>query len=126
MKQSGRPMPPITIGSEMGALCCWRHHPDFISGAIHAWPPGDDFEMAWNIMMRTLEGQGPKIQSILAKPVTMSKDEMQAAIPENCSENSDGWYHPGIEKWAGKAYLDQFFLLPADPEKYDPASYAKK
>ena len=120
MQQSGRPMVPITIGSEMGALCYWRHNPDFISSAVHAWPPGDDFEMLWNIMMRTLEGQGPKIQSILTKPITMSKDEMMAAIPEDCSEDSDGWYHPGIEAWGGKEFLDQFFLRPADPEKFKP------
>jgi ribose transport system substrate-binding protein len=120
MKQSGRDMIPITIGSELGALCYWRHNPDFISGAIHAWPPGDDFEMIWNIMMRTLEGQGPKVQSILAKPIMMTKDEMMKAIPEDCNEESDGWYHPGIDKWASAAYLDQFFLRPADPEKYTP------
>jgi ribose transport system substrate-binding protein len=125
MKQSGRPMVPITIGSELGALCYWRHNPDYVSGAIHAWPPGDDFEMSWNIMMRTLEGQGPKVQSILAKPISMSKEEMLAAIPEDCSEDSDQWYHPGVEVWAGKDYLDNFFLRPADPEAYDPASHPK-
>jgi ribose transport system substrate-binding protein len=125
MKQSGRPMIPITIGSEMGALCFWRNNPDFISGAIHAWPPGDDFEMIWNIMMRTLQGQGPKVTSILTKPLVMNKEEMLAAIPADCSEDSDGWYHPGIEAWAGKAYLDNFFLRPADPEAYDPASHPK-
>ena len=125
MKQSGRDMVPFTIGSEMGTLCYWRHNPDFVSSAIHAWPPGDDFEMIWNIMIRTLEGQGPKIQSILTTPITMSKEEMLAAIPEDCSEDSDGWYHPGIEAWAGKAYLDQFFLRPADPEAYDAASHPK-
>jgi ribose transport system substrate-binding protein len=126
LKQSGRDMVPITIGSEMGALCYWRHNPDYVSGAIHAWPPGDDFEMAWNIMMRTLQGQGPKIQSILAKPVSMNKEEMLAAIPEDCSEDSDGWYHPGIDKWASNEYLDQFFLRPADPTKYDPKSHPKQ
>ena len=72
LKQSGRKMIPITIGSEMGALCYWRNNPDYVSAAIHAWPPGDDFEMTWNIMMRTLQGQGPKIQSILTKPFSMS------------------------------------------------------
>lgn len=126
LKQSGRDMVPITIGSEMGALCYWRHNPDYVSAAIHAWPPGDDFEMIWNIMMRTLEGQGPKIQSILAKPIIMTKDEMMKAIPEDCSEDSDGWYHPGIDKWASASYLDQFFLRPADPEKYDPKSHPKQ
>ena len=125
LQQSGRDMIPITIGSELGALCYWRHNPDYVSGAIHAWPPGDDFEMLWNIMMRTLEGQGPKIQSILAKPIAMSKEEMMAAIPEDCSEDSDQWYEPGIDKWAPASFLDNFFLKPADPEKYDPASYKK-
>ncbi len=123
LQQSGRDMVPITIGSEEGALCYWRHNPDYVSSAIHTWPPGDDVEMIWNIMMRTLQGQGPKIQSILTAPVVMSREEMMAAIPEDCSEQSGGFYHPGIEKWAGKEFLDNFFLRPADPEKYDPASH---
>lgn len=123
LQQSGRPMLPITIGSEMGALCYWRNNPDYVSAAIHAWPPGDDFEMAWNIMMRTLQGQGPKIQSILTAPVMMTKEQMLEAIPADCSEQSSDWYHPGIEAWAGKAFLDNFFLNPADPEAYDPKSH---
>ena len=60
LQQSGRDMVPFTIGGELGALCYWRKNKDFVSEAIHAWPPGDDFELGWNVMMRTLEGQGPK------------------------------------------------------------------
>lgn len=123
LKQSGRPMVPFTIGSELGALCYWRNNPDFVSAAIHTWPPGDDFEMGWNIMMRTLQGQGPKVQSILTSPFMMTREQMLEAVPEDCSEDSDAWYHPGIEAWAGKDFLDQFFLRPADPEAYDPASH---
>ncbi|WP_218961164.1 ABC transporter substrate-binding protein [Ruegeria sediminis] len=125
LQQSGREMIPITIGSELGALCYWRNNPDYVSAAIHAWPPGDDFEMIWNIMIRTLQGQGPKVQSILTEPVMMTRDEMMEAIPADCSEQSDQWYHPGIEAWAGKEFLDNFFLRPADPEAYDPASHPK-
>ena len=33
---------------------------------------------------------------------------------------SDGWYNVGAENWASKAYLDQFFLRPADPEAFKP------
>jgi ribose transport system substrate-binding protein len=124
LQQSGRPMVPITIGSEEGALCYWRNNPDYVSAAIHAWPPGDDFELIWNIMMRTLQGQGPKIQSILTKPLLMTRDEMMEVIAEDCSEQSPGWYHPGIEAWASKEFLDNFFLRPADPEVYDAASHS--
>jgi len=101
-------------------LCYWRKNPKFISAAIHAWPPGDDFEMSWNIMMRTLQGQGPKVQSILTKPQTMTFDGLTKVLNEDCNEESDGWYNVGAEDWAGKAYLDQFFLRPADPEAFKP------
>ena len=123
LKQSGRDMVPITIGSELGALCYWRKNPDYVSSAIHAWPPGDDFEMGWNIMMRTLQGQGPKVQSILTKPHVMNHQQLSEVLKEDCNEESDGWYNVGIENWAGKAYLDQFFYRPADPEAYDPAKH---
>jgi ribose transport system substrate-binding protein len=126
LQQSGRPMPPITIGGELGALCYWRKNPKFISGAIEAWPPGDDFEMGWNIMMRTLEGQGPKIQSILTKPQTLDFDELSKVVDDKCSVDASGWYTIGVEKWAAKDYLNQFFLRPADPEAYDPAKHSKK
>ena len=120
LQQSGRDMIPITIGGELGALCYWRQNLDYVSSAIQAWPPGDGFELTWNIMMRTLQGQGPKVQSIHTKPKVLSKEALQAAVEENCSVDSTDWYHVGIEDWAGKAYLDNFFLRPADPEAYKP------
>lgn len=120
LKQSGRKMIPITIGGELGALCYWRKNPTYVSAAIQAWPPGDDFEMIWNIMMRTLEGQGPKVQSILTKPQTLTLDGLKRVLNEDCNEDSDGWYNVSAESWAGKTYLDQFFLRPADPEAYKP------
>lgn len=125
LKQSGRDMVPFTIGGELGALCYWRKNPDFVSSAIQAWPPGDDFELGWNVMMRTLQGQGPKVQSILTKPRILEKNQLMKVLDANCNEESDGWYNVGTEVWASKDYLDNFFLRPADPEKYDPASHGK-
>jgi len=118
--QSGRDLPPLSIGGELGALCYWRNNPDYISAAIQTWPPGDDIELGFNIMLRTMQGQGPKIQSILVPPVTIKYEDVKALLDENCDRNSTGWYMPGIEVWGGKAYLDNFFLRPADPEAYKP------
>ena len=120
LKQSGRKMVPMTIGGEVGALCYWRKNPKYVSSAIQAWPPGDDFELSWNIMMRTLQGQGPKIQSILADPVKLEYKDIEKALGADCSEDSDKWHHVGIDRWANKTYLDSFFLRPADPEKFKP------
>lgn len=121
--QSGRELPPISIGGELGALCYWRNNPEYISAAIQTWPPGDDIELGWNIMMRTMQGQGPKIQSILVPTVTATYDDIKAVLDENCDRNSTDWYHVGIDAWGGTDYLDQFFDRPANPEEYDPASH---
>jgi ribose transport system substrate-binding protein len=120
LEQSGRKMPIVTIGGEEGALCYWRHHPKYISAAIQGWPPADEMALAWNIMMRTMEGQGPKVQSVLVDGVKESYDDIAAKIPDSCSENSDKWFDVGDQKWGYDKSLDNFFLRPADPEAYKP------
>lgn len=118
MQQSNRKMVPIAIGGESGALCYWHKNPKFISAAIQTWPPGDDVELMWDIMMRTLQGQGPKMQSILVDPVKLTIDDVNKVVDDKCSQDSDKWLNVGMAKWGSKTYLDQFFLRPADPEKY--------
>jgi ribose transport system substrate-binding protein len=88
-----------------------------VSAAVQGWPPGDEMELMWNVMMRTMQGQGPKMQSILVSPTILSYDDVAKALPENCNENSDKWFNVGLEKWGGKD-LDSFFLRPADPATY--------
>ena len=119
LKQSGRKMIPVSIGGEKGAACYWRKNPDYISSAYHVWPPGDDFELSWNIMMRTLQGQGPKVQSILVDAVPFDIEDVKKEMGADCNEDSTDWLHVGFDRWGGKD-LDQFFLKPADPEKYRP------
>jgi len=120
LQQSGRKMIPVTIGGELGAACYWRKNPTYVSSAFHVWPPGDDFELIWNIMMRTLEGQGPKMQSVLVDPIPFKIDDVKAVLKEDCDPNSPLWMHVGPKAWGAEDYLDQFFLRPADPTKYKP------
>lgn len=120
LKQSGRKIVPITLGGESGAFCYWRKNPKYVSNAWQPWPPGDDFELAWNVMMRTLQGQGPKVQSILAEPLKFTYQDLEKVMPADCNEDSDKWTQVGAERWASKTFLDKFFLRPADPEKFKP------
>ena len=95
VQQSGRAMIPITIGGELGALCYWRKNPDYISASYQVWPPGDDIELIWNIMMRTLQGQGPKIQSVLVdadpvRPSTTSKKVMKRGLRRELRRLAEG------------------------------------
>lgn len=120
LQQSGREMIPVTIGGELGAACYWRQNPEYVSSAFHVWPPGDDFELIWNIMMRTLEGQGPKMQSILVDPIAFDVEDVKKELGEDCDPNSPYWMHVGPDAWGATDYLDQFFLRPADPTQYKP------
>ncbi len=73
----------------------------------------------WHIMMRTLEGQGPKIQSILVDPVKLTYDDLTKVMDENCNLNSAEWLKVGADRWGyNSAYLDNFFLRPADPRAF--------
>jgi ribose transport system substrate-binding protein len=117
LQQSGKKVAPITIGENIGALCYWKNNPKYVSASFVSWPPGDDFELSWNVMMRTLQGQGPKIQSILVPPRKLTHADVVKALP-TCSETSDKFLNVGISTWAGKEYLDQFFMRPADPTKF--------
>jgi ribose transport system substrate-binding protein len=121
VQQSGRGNIPVAIGGELGALCYWRNNPDYIRNSYQVWPPADEIQLIWNVMMRTLQGQGPKIQSILVDPVKMTHADLVAMMNEDCSVDSAEWLKVGAARWgADPAYLDQFFLKPADPKAYKP------
>ena len=118
--QSGREGIKVAVGGELGALCSWRKNPDLISSAVQTWPPGDDIELSFDVMMRTLQGQGPKVQSILVDSVVMTHEDVMELLPEDCDESAGNWLNVGNDVWASAEYLDQFFVNPADPTKYKP------
>jgi ribose transport system substrate-binding protein len=119
LQQSGRADVPITIGGELGALCYWRNNPDYVSAVYQVWPPQNEVQLIWNIMMRTLQGQGPKIQSILVDPIRMTYEDIEKLVPADCNEQDPGWLRVPPEAWGlDAAFLDDFFLRPADPTKF--------
>lgn len=121
VQQSGRGEIPVAIGGQLGALCYWRNNPDYLSASYQVWPPADEIQLIWNIMMRTLQGQGPKVQSILVDPTRLTHDDIVGLLDEDCSVDSQEWVALGAEGWGYDAsYLDQFFLRPADPRAYTP------
>jgi len=109
LESSGREMVPMALGGEIGSFCYWRNNPDFIDRAIYAWPPGDDAEFAMNVLLRTMEGQGLKIESVLVPPYEEDVETIQSFVPEDCDRNSSEFRNIGIENWASDEYLNNFF-----------------
>lgn len=121
VQQSGRGEIPVAIGGQLGALCYWRNNPDYITASYQVWPPADEIQLIWNVMMRTLQGQGPKVQSILVDPLRLTHDDIVELLDEDCSVDTQDWVAVGAEGWGyDSSYLDQFFLNPADPRAYTP------
>lgn len=118
--QSGRDVVPVTLGGEVGAACYWKKNPDFVETGWHVWPPGDEMQLAFEVMMRTLEGQGPKIQSIVRNIEPFTYEEMSEQVPDDCDENSDAWLQPGPDVWFPTDLMDQFFTDPQDPLTWKP------
>lgn len=115
LQQAGRPIVPITAGGEMGPLAYWRDHPDWLKLAYQAWPPGDEMEEGWEVMLRTLQGQGPKIASILIGPGAIKHEDLDSLLPKGTTYTSNEWVEPPYEEWFPKKTMDLYFERPASP-----------
>jgi len=120
VEQSGRDMMPIVLGGEASAGCYWRKHPDFISKSFHFWPPKSDARLVWDVMMRTLEGQGPKIQSILRPALPYTIDDVKEVLNEDCDPNSTDWLEPKGDAWWPAEVAAQYFERAEDPLAWRP------
>jgi ribose transport system substrate-binding protein len=120
LKESGRPIVPISLGGESGAMCYWVNHPDFADSAFNIWPPGDEMQFGFEVAVRTLEGQGPKIQSIVRNVSPITIETAKAKLGANCNESADSYIEPSADEWMSTATLNGFFEHPADPLTYKP------
>ncbi|KSV91855.1 ABC transporter substrate-binding protein [Sinorhizobium sp. GL28] len=118
--QSGRDMMPIVLGGEASAACYWRKNPDMVSKSIHFWPPRGDARLVWDVMMRTLEGQGPKIQSILRPALQYTVEDVKEVLKEDCDENSTDWIEPKNDAWWPADVAAKYFERPEDPLAWRP------
>ncbi|MDD9731333.1 ABC transporter substrate-binding protein [Mameliella sp. AT18] len=112
MLQSGRDMVPITLGGEASAACYWRKNPDWISQSFHIWPPAREMGQAWDVMLRTLGGEGPKIQTMLRPVLPYTIEDVNAALPEDCDLNSTDWIQPTADQWWPDDIAKQYFNNP--------------
>lgn len=117
LQQMGRPVVPMTCGGEMGPLAYWRDHPDWIDLTYQGWPPGNEMEEGWEVMLRTLQGQGPKIASILIGPGPITHKELAGLLPAGTTYTSNEWVEPPYQDWFPTKTMDMFFERPADPLK---------
>jgi ribose transport system substrate-binding protein len=120
MLQSGRPVVPMSLQGEAGAACYWRQHPEWADSAFYIWPPGGEIYFGWNVTLRILESQGPKVQSIVRKVMKYSYEDNKAQVAENCKIDDPNWLEPKATEWFPASLADQMFLRPSDPLTWKP------
>lgn len=118
--QSGRPVPPIAIEGDAGAACYWRQHPEIADYGFYIWPPAAEMYFGWNVVLRVLQGQGPKIQSIVRPVMKYTIEENNAQVPADCKIDDQRWLEPKDEDWFPSSLADQVFSRPADPMTWKP------
>jgi ribose transport system substrate-binding protein len=122
MLQSDRPIVPMSLQGEAGAACYWRHHPEIADTAFYIWPPSGEIYFGWNVALRVLEGQGPKVQSIVRKVMKYSLQDNNAQVAENCKIDDQSWLEPKSEDWFPASLADQVFVRPSDPLSWKPSN----
>lgn len=113
--QSGREVMPISLAGSAGAACYLKQNPDWISHAFQIWPPGDEMELGFNSVIRTLQNQGPKVQSILRSVYRVAAEEYTASLSADCSIDSTDYIQPGIDVWFPDEVAAGYFLRPENP-----------
>ena len=120
LMQTGRTIVPMTAGGEMGPLAYWRAHKSWIDTVYQSWPPGDEMQEGWEAMLRTLQGQGPKIASILIGPGAITYSGLPKLLPNGTSLTSNQWVEPPSNSWFPTKTMDLYFKHPSDPLKWKP------
>lgn len=110
--QSGREVPPITVGGEIGPMCYWKNHPDWIKQGFQMWPPRAEIELGFRVLLKTMLGQGPIIETITRPQATLTLAEVEKLLPEDCSESDTGWLPLYGEEWMPEEQLEGFFNNP--------------
>ena len=118
--QSGRPVVPMSLQGEVGAACYWRKHPEWADRGHFIWPPAGEMYFGWNVVLRILEAQGPKIQSMVRSVMPYTLAEIQDQIPENCKIDDPHWLEPKGDAWFPSSMADVMFERPSDPLKWKP------
>jgi ribose transport system substrate-binding protein len=82
-QQSGRQMPVVDdIGNQKGSLGYWRQNEKTYSGVGTGLPPVELGDAVGDVALRTLEGQGPKVNTITQNVTVIT------------SRNLDQWAQP--------------------------------
>jgi len=115
LQQEGRSsMIPVTIGNpSQNSLAYWHQNAKKgykTSGTANS--PTGDMDASFRIAIRTLEGQGPKIATIVVKPPVITAANLAQWYRPTYTVNSTGVGVPPANSWLPNSQMNGFFAHP--------------
>ena len=123
IQQAGRPLVPVTVGNpNQDSLAFWHDHLKSGYNTVgSANPPAADMDAGFRIGIATLMGQGPKVNTFVAKPPLITKATLKQWWKPSFKETSTGVGEPPKNHWLPNSALRSMF---ARPKKLPPTEYA--
>jgi ribose transport system substrate-binding protein len=114
---TGRKPPVVGDGSAVqGSLAYWNTHKHDYRAIGTAQPAHLAARAVVDVTLRTLQGQGPKINTFLAAPRLITADNLDEWVDNTASTSSEIPAEGPKDSWLGESYLDGLFSSNKAPE----------
>jgi ribose transport system substrate-binding protein len=120
--ESGRDVPLVTGSTSGDALGYWKQNPDgyrFTGNGVLPAPTGNS---AFRIAMRILEGQGPKLNTLLVQLPKITQADLESWYSECMTPDSASIFPVPATDPYPEDVLDTYFNDPAPTPPYDYAT----
>ncbi len=116
-QQSGRPMPIVAdIGPTKGGVGYWINNRDSYHGVGTAFGPTALGDAAGSVALRMLEGQGPKLSSMVAEIPLLTDENLDQWADKSWSLTTPGQPDGPPDSWFTDDYLNSMFAKGAAPK----------
>lgn len=117
-EQSGRPVPAISFsGLQAGDSAWWNSKKDSYTAFGTVGSGKQTADLAWRVMIRTLTGQGPKVNSVVTPAQLITNETVGELAPAGGDLNSPGEVGETSDTLISESSMDQFFAKPSEGTK---------
>jgi ribose transport system substrate-binding protein len=120
--ESGRPVPLVTGSISGDGLGYWHEHPDGYRFTGDAVLPVLTANPGFRTAIRILEGQGPKLNTLLFELPKVTQDDLAGWYSDCMTSDSASIFPISPTDPYPDTYMDPYFENPAPTEPYDYAT----
>jgi ribose transport system substrate-binding protein len=116
-QQSGRQMPVVDdIGNQKGSLGYWRQNGKTYSGVGTGLPPTELGDAVGDVALRTLEGQGPKVNTVTQNVTLITSHNLDQWAQPSWNLRTVGTSLGPAGPFMSDSYLNSFFTHGSTPK----------